>query len=88
MGVDIVLNWYPLETIFYPMIKLLFTLILLVSVLNLRGQFTNIPVTPTLFMEGEVSTNISERDMAISPDGNEMYFTLLGNQNAFFYHPI
>ncbi len=41
------------------------------------------PSSPTLFMEGEVSTNMSERDMAISPDGNEMYFTLQANQNAF-----
>lgn len=37
--------------------------------------------TPILFMEGEVSTAINERDMAISPDGNEMYYTLQSNRN-------
>ena len=30
-----------------------------------------------------MSTNLNERDMAISPDGNEMYYTLEAAQNAF-----
>ena len=27
-------------------------------------------------MDGTVSTNLNERDMAISPDGKEMYYTI------------
>jgi len=33
-------------------------------------------------MENIVSTNLNERDMAISPDGNEMFYTIQANQNA------
>jgi Tol biopolymer transport system component len=65
------------------MLKPILTALLIISVLNLNAQFQNAPTSPMLFMEGEVSTNISERDMAISPDGNEMFYTLLANQNAF-----
>ncbi|MEO5979766.1 MAG: hypothetical protein ABIS36_01785 [Chryseolinea sp.] len=38
---------------------------------------------PSLFLDGVVSTNLSERDMAISPDGNEMYYTIQSNQHVF-----
>lgn len=31
---------------------------------------------PTLFAPGFISTNLNERDAAISPDGKEFYFTL------------
>lgn len=62
---------------------ILTTLLIIISVHSLRAQFQNAPGSPSLFMEGEVSTNVSERDMAISPDGTEMYYTLLANQNAF-----
>lgn len=33
--------------------------------------------TPQIFEEGTVSTASYERDMAISPDGNEMFYTIL-----------
>jgi Tol biopolymer transport system component len=33
-------------------------------------------------MENTVSTNLSERDMAISPDGREMFYTIQSNQHA------
>lgn len=65
------------------MIKSTFTILFFLSALNLHAQFPDAPSSPALFMEGVVSTNISERDMAISPEGNEMYYTLLANQNAF-----
>src|SRR6187549_256074 len=65
------------------MTKSILTTLLLLSVLNLSAQLPNAPASPALFMEGEVSTNVNERDMAISPDGTEMYYTLLANQNAF-----
>ncbi|MEJ2086046.1 MAG: hypothetical protein P8Y44_10280, partial [Acidobacteriota bacterium] len=39
---------------------------------------------PLLFAPGLVSTGLSERDMAISPDGNELYFTtVLGSSYTF-----
>jgi Tol biopolymer transport system component len=65
------------------MFESILTTLFVISLLNLQAQFPDTPSTVALFMEGEVSTNISERDMAISPDGNEMYYTLLANQNAF-----
>ena len=34
------------------------------------------PAMPQLFEEGIVSTAMSERDMAISPDGKEMFYTV------------
>jgi len=36
---------------------------------------------PVLFMEGHVSTSLNERDMAISPDGSDMYYTSQTNRN-------
>lgn len=40
------------------------------------------PDSPGVFMENVVSTNLNERDMAISPDGSEMFYTIQANQNA------
>src|SRR5690349_12905122 len=34
------------------------------------------PIMPQLFEEGIVSTSLPERDMAISPDGTEMFYTV------------
>jgi len=65
------------------MVKPFATIFFAVLIQNLQAQFENPPATPTLFMESDVSTNLSERDMAISPDGNEMFYTLQANQNAF-----
>lgn len=39
--------------------------------------------SPQLFLPDEISTNLNERDMTISPDGNEMFYTMQGNQNSF-----
>jgi Tol biopolymer transport system component len=41
----------------------------------------DVPKTLSLFPEG--STAMQERDMAISPDGSLMFYTLQGNQHAF-----
>jgi len=65
------------------MLKLYTTFLLLVSFLCLNAQSSDSPEIPSLFLEGIVSTNLNERDMAISPDGSEMYYTLQSNQNAF-----
>lgn len=39
--------------------------------------------TPELFGPGIVSTGLAERDLAISPDGNEIYFTVVGPAHAY-----
>jgi Tol biopolymer transport system component len=39
-----------------------------------------IPTSPAVF---EVSTDLQERDMAISPDGTEMFYTVQGNQHTY-----
>jgi len=38
---------------------------------------------PRLFAAGIVSTGLDERDMAITPDGNEMYFSVVGPGYAY-----
>jgi Tol biopolymer transport system component len=38
---------------------------------------------PKLFEEGVVSTSLYERDMAISPDGNEMFYTVAMRPSSF-----
>jgi len=45
--------------------------------------FAQAPATPGIFQEGVVSTSLSERDMAISPDGNEMYYTLQSGMGVY-----
>src|SRR5688572_24610325 len=56
-------------------------LVFLSSVLTTNAQ-TSPPDSPTVFMENVVSTNLNERDMAIAPDGSEMFYTIQANQNA------
>jgi Tol biopolymer transport system component len=46
-------------------------------------DFSNVPASPTLFGEGIVSTGLYERDMALSPDGREMFYTIVSPQNVF-----
>jgi Tol biopolymer transport system component len=41
------------------------------------------PSSPALFMAEQFNSNLQERDMAISPDGNEMYYTLQSGQGIF-----
>lgn len=38
--------------------------------------------TPQLFAPGIVSTGLNERDLAITPDGNEIYFSVVGPNYA------
>lgn len=61
----------------------LLMLVLSFSSLLAQSQPLQPPAHLSLFMEGAVSTNLNERDMAITPDGNEMYYTLEAAQNAF-----
>jgi ribosomal protein L24E len=55
---------------------------ILLCSLSVTGQRA-VPDKATLFLEGEVSTNLSERDMAIAPDGSEMYYTIQGHKATF-----
>ncbi|MBS1598011.1 MAG: PD40 domain-containing protein [Bacteroidetes bacterium] len=48
-----------------------------------RFDFSMVPGTPKVFGEGVVSTGMYERDMAISPDGTEMFYTIVAPQNVF-----
>jgi Tol biopolymer transport system component len=41
------------------------------------------PSSPALFMDDKFNSNLQERDMAISPDGKEMYYTLQSGQGIF-----
>ena len=43
----------------------------------------NAPSAPELFGEGIISTNLNERDMALSPDGAELFYTLQSPQGVF-----
>lgn len=63
--------------------KLYTTFLFVSSFLCLNAQSSGPPEMPLLFLDGIVSTNLNERDMTISPDGEEMYYTVQGNQNAF-----
>ena len=65
------------------MLKTCAAFFLAVTFSQINAQSKTTTAVPTLFLEGVISTNLNERDMAISPDGKDMYYTLLGNQNAF-----
>ncbi len=41
-----------------------------------------IPATPEIFMPGMISRGLNERDLAISPDGKTIYFTIVAPQNV------
>jgi Tol biopolymer transport system component len=45
--------------------------------------FKKLSSTPVLI--AEISTDLSERDLAISPDGTEMFYTQQGNQHAYSF---
>ena len=55
--------------------------LLLVLILSANAQELP-PESPMIFMEHIVSTNLNERDMAIAPDGKEMFYTIQAAQNA------
>jgi hypothetical protein len=55
----------------------------------LKGDYFGQPLpgdTPELFAPGIISNGLANRDVAISPDGNEMYFGL--HSAAFRYSTI
>jgi Tol biopolymer transport system component len=48
-----------------------------------QDVFKKLPESPMLITE--VSTELAERDLAISPDGTEMFYTQQGNQRAYSF---
>lgn len=69
--------------------KACFTIYFLILVLpglaqnTLPLSFQPIPKNVTLLGEGFLSTSLNERDFALSPDGNEVYFTVSGPKSTF-----
>ncbi len=50
---------------------------------SVKLDISTAPATAQVFGEGVISTGLYERDMAISPDGNEMFYTIVSPQNIF-----
>jgi len=50
---------------------------------QIKMDLSKPPDTPQLFAKGIISTPLYERDMAISPDGKEMMFTILVPASGF-----
>jgi Tol biopolymer transport system component len=50
---------------------------------QMRIDLQHPPGEPTLLAEGFISSPINERDFALSPDGNEMYYTISTPQSSF-----
>lgn len=69
--------------------KHIFTLFAVCHALMLQAQkeatlsISNAPPQLTLFGQGIISTSINERDFAISPDGNEIYYTISTPKSTF-----
>ena len=61
-------------------INMSFSILFTLFVLNSNGQADTIP---KVFEPNTISTGYNERDMAISPDGKEMFYTILAPRNAF-----
>jgi Tol biopolymer transport system component len=50
---------------------------------QLKVDLKNPPAEPNLLAEGFISTPMNERDFALSPDGNEIYYTISTPQSSF-----
>lgn len=64
-------------------LTLLAGLVLLTTKLSAQFALSVPPATPEIFAPGFVSTAMNERDFAISPDGNEIYFTISTPKSGF-----
>jgi Tol biopolymer transport system component len=65
------------------LLTLAFTLVLLSGNSQNQLQITSSPETAELFGSGFISTAMNERDFALSPDGNEIYFTISTPKSTF-----
>lgn len=50
---------------------------------HVKFNFALVPESARIFGEGIISTDMYERDMAISPDGKEMFYTIVSPLNTF-----
>ena len=57
-----------------------FLMVTIIFLNNVNAQTDSIP---KVFQPDKVSVGYNERDMAISPDGKEMFYTLLASRNVF-----
>ena len=67
----------------YSTVTFIFVMICNLAFTQSKIDFHNLPDEPTLLAEGIISTPINERDFALSPDGNELYFTISTPQSSF-----
>lgn len=65
------------------LLKNILSLCLLILISNLVQAQLNPGSEVTYFLSNKINTPYGERDMAISPDGKEMYYTITGLQNTF-----
>jgi Tol biopolymer transport system component len=82
---NFVVNRFLKHHLFYewlsnPAINMKLTLIFFLLIIT--GVHAQTPV-PELFLGAKLNTNLQERDMAISPDGSEMFYTLQSGQGIF-----
>ena len=66
--------------------KTVYALLLCFYAFSLHSQnlsLNNPPSAPALFEAGFISTPLNERDFAISPDGNEIYYTISTPKSTF-----
>jgi Tol biopolymer transport system component len=53
------------------------------SIAQQKIQFIQPPLSPEVFAPGVICTNLNERDFALSPDGNELFYTLQSQRGQF-----
>ncbi len=63
--------------------SLLFVSISFSCIAQQKIDFKNPPKEVAILAEGFISTTINERDFALSPDGNELYYTISTPQSTF-----
>jgi len=75
---------YKSPAAFFACLFLLYSICLDAQVIKPpRFDFSAAPASAKLFGEGIVSTGLYERDMAISPDGKELFYTIVSPLNVF-----
>lgn len=70
-------NFPPSKTL---IMKILLPILSILTVQTIAAQdlidFSKAPGEPTVFAAGVISSGLSERDLAISPDGKEIFYTI------------
>lgn len=78
---------FHLPCVVLNMTRFIFTLLMAIPLLSVAQvklpALNNPPANLTMFGEGTISTSINERDFAISPDGNEIFYTISTPKSTF-----